>query len=151
MNNITKWLYSVVLGSIATFFGQYGLFLILVALAVVFDVITGLVKVKATGERLSSEKATKGFWKKIAFFVALLFGIFLDFAAVTVLLRAGVELGVDMPFALIICAYIILTESISISENLLAINPDIMPKWIIKLLRGSKEKIENKKGENENE
>ena len=76
---------------------------------------------------------------------------FLDFAAVTVLLHAGVELGIDMPFALIICAYIILTESISISENLLAINPDIMPKWIIKLLRGSKEKIENEKGENENE
>ena len=103
MNNITKWLYSVILGSIATFFGQYGLFMILVAVAVVFDVITGLV---------------------------------------TVLLRAGVELGVDMPFALIICAYIILTESISISENLLAINPDIMPKWIIKLLRGSKDKID---------
>ena len=48
MNNITKWLYSVVLGSIATFFGQYGLFIVLVALAVVFDIITGLVKVKAT-------------------------------------------------------------------------------------------------------
>ena len=43
MNNITKWLYSAILGSIATFFGQYGLFLILVALVVVFDVITGWV------------------------------------------------------------------------------------------------------------
>ena len=142
MNNITKWLHSVILGSIATFFRQYGLFLILVALAVVFDVITGLVKVKATGGKLSSKKATRGFWKKIAFFAALLFGIFLDFASVTVLLHAGVELGVDMPFALIICAYIILTESMSISENLLAINPDIMPKWIVNLLRGSKGKID---------
>ena len=66
MDNWFKWLWSVILGGLATFFGQYGLFIALVAVAVVLDVITGLVKVKATGEGLSSDKATKGFWKKIS-------------------------------------------------------------------------------------
>ena len=120
------------MGGLAAFFGQYGLFIVLVAIAVVLDVITGLVKAKATGNGLSSEKATKGFWKKISLFVGLLFGIFLDYAAATVLLHTGVNIGIDMPFALIICAYIIINEAISISENLYLTNPDSFPKWISK-------------------
>lgn len=151
MDNWFKWLLSVLVGGLATFFGQYGLFIVLVAVAVVLDVITGLVKAKAIGEGLSSDKATKGFWKKISLFVGLAFGIFLDYAATTVLIHAGVNMKIDMPFALIICAYIILNESISIGENLIAIDPGNMPPWVVKLLRGSKGKIENEKGENENE
>lgn len=151
MDNFTKWLLSVITGALAAFFGQYGLFIVLVAVAVVLDVVTGLIKAKATGEGLSSGKANKGFWKKISLFVGLLFGIFLDYAAATVLIHAGVNMKIDMPFALIICAYIILNESISIGENLIAIDPGNMPPWVVKLLRGSKGKIENEKGENENE
>lgn len=113
-------------------------------MAVVLDVITGLVKAKATGEGLSSDKATKGFWKKISLFMGLLFGIFLDYAASTVLLHTGVNIGIDMPFALIICAYIIINEAISIAENLYLTNPDSFPKWISKLLKVAKDKIEEK-------
>ena len=77
MGNWFKWLISVITGGLAAFFGQYGLFIALVAVAVVLDVITGLIKAKATGEGLDSGKATKGFWKKISLFVGLAFGIFL--------------------------------------------------------------------------
>ena len=142
MDNFTKWLLSVITGALAAFFGQYGLFIVLVAVAVVLDVVTGLIKAKATGEGLSSQKANKGFWKKISLFVGLLFGIFLDYDAETVLIHAGVNIKIDMPFALIICAYIILNESISIGENLIAIDPGNMPLWVVKLMRGSKGKID---------
>ena len=151
MDNFTKWLLSVITGALAAFFGQYGLFIVLVAVAVVLDVVTGLIKAKATGEGLSSEKANKGFWKKISLFVGLMFGIFLDYTASAVMIHAGIKMQIDMPFALIICAYIILNESISIGENLIAIDPGNMPPWVVNLLRGSKGKIENEKGENENE
>ena len=144
MDNIIKWLVSVILGGLAAFFGQYGLFIVLVAVAVVLDFATGLIKAKATGEGLSSKKATKGFWKKISLFVALAFGIFLDYAVATVLTQAGVNIGIEMPFALIICAYIIINEAISISENLYLTNPDSFPKWISKLLKVAKDKIEEK-------
>ena len=50
MDNFTKWLLSVITGALAAFFGQYGLFIVLVAVAVVLDVVTGLIKAKATGE-----------------------------------------------------------------------------------------------------
>lgn len=142
MNNITKWFYSVVLGSIATFFGQYGLFIILVALAVVFDIITGIVKAKATGEGLSSEKARKGFWRKITLFVALAFGIFLDYAAEKVIISTGITLSIGMPFALIVSAYIIINESISIFENLYLANPEAFPPSVGRILKVAKKKIE---------
>ena len=129
MHDVYKWAISVIGGAVAAFFGQYGLFIALVALAVVLDVITGLVKAKATGEGLSSKKANRGFWRKMALFVALAFGIFLDYAAAAVLVHVGVNLGGELPFALIISAYIIINEAISISENLYLTNPDSFPKW----------------------
>jgi toxin secretion/phage lysis holin len=146
MHDFYKWLFSALSGAVAAFFGQYGLFIALVALAVVLDVITGIVKAMATGEGLNAAKARKGFWRKIALFVALIFGIFLDFAASTVLLHTGVALGsqTDMPFALIVCAYIIINEAISIAENLYLTNPDSFPPQIGKWLKVAKKEIEQK-------
>jgi len=142
MNSVSKWAASIITGAAAAFFGQYGLFFALVAAAVVLDVITGLVKVKATGEGLSSKKASRGFWKKMSLFAALTFGIFLDYAASHVLLSAGVVIGVETPFALIICAYIIINEAISIGENLYLSNPDSFPKWIAKRLKVARDGME---------
>lgn len=146
---IGKWIIATLSGAVAAFYGQYGLFFGLVAVAVIFDVITGLVKSKATGEGLSSDKARKGFWRKIALFVGLTFGIFLDFSARLVLVKVGVNIGIDFPFALIVCAYIIINESISIAENLYLTNPDSFPKWIADRLKVAKEQIDQKKEEKE--
>lgn len=151
MDNSSKWLISIICGTVATFFQQYGLFIVFVSLAIVFDCMTGLIKAKTIGEGLTSQKGWKGFWKKISLLVGLLFGIFLDYAIPLLFARAGLTLGVDLPFALIICAYIVLNESISVCENLYLINPNIMPKWIIKLLKGSKSRLDEEKSREEKE
>lgn len=151
MGNSSKWLISIICGTVATFFQQYGLFIVFVSFAIVFDCITGLIKAKTIGEGLTSQKGWKGFWKKISLLVGLFFGIFLDYAVPLLFARAGLTLGVDLPFALIICAYIVLNESISVCENLYLINPNIMPKWIIKLLKGSKSRLEEEKDKKEKE
>ena len=140
-----KWLLSVVFGFIATFFENYGLFIVLVVSAIVLDFVTGIIKAKATDEGLSSKKAWKGFWRKVALLAGLSFGIFLDYAVATVLAEAGIAINVSMPFSLVIACYIVLNECISIAENLYLINPYIMPKWISKFLRVAKEDLENKK------
>lgn len=139
MENLFKWILSIVGGALAAFFQQYGLFIVLVAIAVVMDFITGVIKAKATGEGLSSARAWQGFWKKIALFVGLFFGIFLDYVMLTVLAQANITINVKLPFALIIACYIVLNESISIAENLVMINSDIMPKWVSKLLKVAKD------------
>ena len=148
MADSIKRLLSVIMGIIAAFWGEYGLFLVLVAVAVVLDVITGIVKAKATDEGLSSEKARKGFWRKMTLFVALGFGVFLDFAAELVISSTGITLSVGMPFALIVSAYIIINESISIFENLYLANPDAFPKSVGRILKVAKKKIDEDGAEN---
>ena len=139
-----KLILSIIAGSVATFFQQYGVLIVLVAVAIVFDLVTALIKVKASdNDAWSSTKCRKGLFKKLALLVGMAFGFFLDWFIPYVLLYLNVSMPFNMPFSMIICFYIVLNESISICENLYAANPEIMPKWIVKLLTNAKEKIDN--------
>lgn len=131
-------------GLTATFFKQYGLLLALVTAAVALDFATGVIKAKATGTGLDSKIARRGFWRKIALFVALAFGIFLDLMAATLFVEAGIEFDLNMPFALIISSYITINECISIAENLYLINPHCLPAAIAKLLSVAKSDLNDK-------
>lgn len=145
-----KWLLSVLLGLILSFTQKYGIMIIFVAVAIVFDFITGLIKANIKGE-LSSDIGRKGFFKKIALLVCLFFGFFLDYVIPYMCGSIGVKIPFDTPFGLIICFYIVMNECISICENLYACDPGIMPKWIVKVLKSAKEQIDEKGGSaNEN-
>jgi toxin secretion/phage lysis holin len=135
---------AVLLGSLATFCKQYCLIIALVAVIVFLDWLTGIIKAKIAGTGWNSERGHDGFWKKMASFVALAFGIFMDFF-IPVALKTGanVELPFQSPFGMMIGVYIIFNECISICENLYHINPKIMPKFIIKLLEEAQSKLES--------
>lgn len=139
-----KWIISAVTGAVATFFHQYGVIIGAVLIVIAIDCVTGLIKAKANDEGWDSKKASKGFWKKIALIVALAFGMSLDFFVPMVLLKIGVTIPYDLPFALVIGSYIVLNECISICENMYLINPDIIPQWIVKILKVAKDNINNK-------
>lgn len=139
-----RYLIATIGGFIATITQQYALILVCVIVAIVFDVITGLIKSKVTGEPWSSKRGTIGFWKKVALLVAFTFGIFLDYFIPVALSTASITLPFSTPFGLIIGVYITLNESISICENLYEINPMTLPKWIVKLLKASSDKINDK-------
>ena len=146
-----KWLLSIIGGAISVFAKQYAMILIFVAIVITLDVITGLIKAKATGEGISSKKGTKGFYKKLALFIGLFFGFFLDYFIPYMLQSIGVTLPISGAiFGMIIGCYIVINESISIAENLYLTNPDILPKWIVKLLNSAKDQID-KKGEVDHE
>lgn len=131
-----KFLGAFLLGMIASFCKQYGLVIALVLVLIVMDCITGLIKAKVTGEKWDSKKGTKGFWKKMALICALFFGVALD-AVIPFVLQLGLDVSLpfNAPFGLIVGAYIILNESISICENLYAANQAIIPGWIVRLLK----------------
>lgn len=137
-------IFSVVLGLIGTFLEQYGLLIALVAVSIVFDLVTGLMKAKVDPNNAwSSEKCMKGLYKKLALLVGMFFGFFLDWFIPQVLLYVNVTLPFNMPFAMILSFYIVLNECISVCENLYAINPEIMPKWIVNLLTSVKDRLVN--------
>lgn len=146
MNEAEKFIVSILLGIWATFFDKYAMVLGFIIIAIVLDLITGLIKAKVTGERWKSKKGYKGFWKKISLLVAFAFGVFLDYYIPYVLDKiVSTELPFNSPFALIIGAYIVLNESISVCENLYEINPHTLPQWIKSLLSNANDTI-NKKG-----
>ena len=139
-----KWLISIIMGLITTFFEQYGILILLVGAAIVFDLVTALIRVKASENDVwSSEKCRKGLFKKLALLVGMSFGFFLDLFLPYVLSYMSITLPFPMPFGMIVSFYIVLNESISVCENLYATNPEIMPKWIVNLLTNIKDRLEN--------
>lgn len=133
---------SIVGGLISTYFQQYGIIFIFVAIAICFDVITGLVASAYNGIPITSDRARRGFWKKVCFLLAVFLGIFMDAFIPQLVLMVGIKLPFNLPFGCIISIYVILTEAISIAENIFKVNQESMPKWIIGLLKGYKNKIE---------
>ena len=143
-----KWFISAICGMVTVFFEQYGILIALVAIAIVFDFITGLLKAKVSeNEVWSSSKCRAGFFKKIALLVALFFGFFLDWFIPYTLTYVNITLPFAMPFSMVIAFYIVLNESISVCENLYAVNPEIMPQWIVNLLTNVKGKLADTKQE----
>lgn len=137
---------SAILGAMATLAEAYIVLVILVAAAIVLDVITGLVKCFATGEKLSSEKGQKGFWKKIMLLMALLFAFFLDVSLPAIMDVVKIQTPFDksLLFGSIVGVYIILNESISICENIIKANKMALPKWLKKLFQDAKKDIDER-------
>lgn len=137
-----KWLLSILCGLLSAFTKQYGMIIAFVAIAVVFDWITGIIGEKAVGHAITSKKGTIGFWKKMALFAALFFGFFLDYFIPYCLEKISLELPIKgAVFGMIIGCYIVINECISICENIYKANPGILPQWIITMLILAKTQI----------
>ena len=85
----------------------------------VIDVFTGVLKAVKNKE-LNSTKAREGIYKKASFILFIAFGYLADYA------MDYVNMGFNLPAATTICALIIVTEAISVLENLGKINPDLV-------------------------
>ena len=85
----------------------------------VIDVFTGVLKAVKSKE-LNSTKAREGIYKKASFILFIAFGYLADYAMVYV------NMGFNLPAAATICTLIIVTEAISVLENLGQINPDLV-------------------------
>jgi len=143
-----KWLISALLGVVATFTDQYGIMIVLVIVAILFDVVTGIIKAHINGN-VNSKSGTIGFFKKIALLVCLFFGFFLDYMIPYMCSQVAIEIPFKTPFGLIMCFYICLNEAISVCENLYACDSAIMPKWIVKALLSAKDKLDQEEDDNE--
>lgn len=85
----------------------------------VIDVFTGVLKAVKNKE-LNSTKAREGIYKKASFILFIAFGYLADYA------MDYVDVGFSFPAAATICTLVIVTEAISVLENLGQINPDLV-------------------------
>lgn len=100
------------------------------------DVFTGVLKAVKNKE-LNSTKAREGIYKKTSFILFIAFGYLADYA------MDYVNIGFNLPAAATICTLVIVTEAISILENLGQINPDL-----VKLVAPFLSALNKKEGEN---
>lgn len=92
------------------------------------DLVTGIVGAIRGGEQIKSSKLRDGLFKKVGFIFCYTLGIAINYAESYLTLPFGVDL---MP---IICTYAIITEVVSIVENISKINPDILPEKLKELI-----------------
>ena len=115
------------------------IFTMVVACAILADIITGLVKAWAT-KTLDSQVLRKGLLHKFSeiFLCGIAYGA--EYAT------HYIPIDVSIPLFNVTCGYIVLMETISVFENLTIINPDLS-KFIGKYLDSNK----SRKVEKENE
>jgi toxin secretion/phage lysis holin len=100
------------------------------------DVFTGVLKAVKNKE-LNSTKAREGIYKKASFILFIAFGYLADYA------MDYVNMGFNLPAAVTICTLVIVTEAISVLENLGKINPDL-----VKLVAPFLSALNKKEGDN---
>lgn len=97
--------------------------LICAALAgIVLDVVSGLARAVMHKE-LSSEKMRLGLWHKAGFVGLIILGAYVEW--VQGVMDVSSYIGFTLPTLGAICIYIVITEIISITENLIGLNPEI--------------------------
>lgn len=107
----------------------------IILVALVFnglDLVTGIVGALREGEQIKSSKLRDGLFKKVGFVFCYALGVLINYTETFLTLPFGVDL---VP---VICTYAIITEVVSIIENISKINSDILPDKL-KALIGYKE------------
>ena len=103
----------------------------IIVVALVFnglDLITGIVGAIRDGEQIKSSKLRDGLFKKVGFIFCYTLGVLINYAENFLTLPFGIDL---VPA---ICTYAIITEVVSIVENISKINPDLLPDKLKELI-----------------
>lgn len=103
----------------------------IILVALVFnglDLVTGIVGAIRDGEQIKSSKLRDGLFKKVGFIFCYALGIIINYA------ESYLTLPFDVDLVPVICAYAIVTEVVSIVENISKINPDILPEKLKELI-----------------
>lgn len=88
---------------------------------IVLDFVTGLIKAFKK-KKYTSKVMREGLFHKCGSVLCIVFGVLVDYA------QTFIDIGVNVPVAVAICAYITLMECGSVIENIGDINPQIVPK-----------------------
>lgn len=99
-------------------FAGCALIIIIACIFIVFDILTGIaggIKEKA----LNSTALREGLWHKTGFIGLILLAYLLEVGSLYI------DLDFEIPSITVICVYIIITECVSIFENLCILNPEI--------------------------
>ena len=94
---------------------------------IALDFITGMIKAIASGS-FKSSMMRQGLFHKSGELLCIMLGVLVQYA------EGFLDLGVNLPVAGAICTYIVLMEIGSAIENIGAINPELVPSKLRKII-----------------
>lgn len=107
----------------------------IVCISVILDIVSGLMQA-VYNHTVSSTKLRNGAYHKLSYFFVI---------ALTLLIEYGMnylDLGFTLQMFPAVCAYIVLTEIVSITENIVKLNPELADSPIFKLLSSNQKRRE---------
>lgn len=141
-----KYFAALLGGAVMSYLGQYRFVYLMVAAAVLLDLISGMAAAVINGAGLSSKTAYRGLLKKLMLLFSVGFGTFLDVLLPWCGEMVGLHIESGLMFSAVISVYICIGESISILENIYKSTGRQLPEWIGNLLLVAKEKINKENG-----
>lgn len=93
--------------------------LIITLIMIVLDLVSGFIGALKE-KKVQSEKLRQGLWHKSGFIGLIVLAYIIEYASMRF------DLGFQVPTVIAVLIYIIVTEAISIFENLCVLNPDLV-------------------------
>lgn len=140
--NVTKGAVALVLAAVGAYFRELTGPLVVLALVMAADYISGLARAWAN-RTLSSRTGVLGIVKKVAYLFVVGVAIVCDWVIQTAADRAGLDLGGFYMFGLLVTVWLILNECISILENIAELGVPL-PGFLLKLVARLKKTAEEK-------
>lgn len=106
----------------------------LTAILITLDYITGIIKALAT-RSMSSSKMRAGLYHKAGYVVVIALAFLLEHG------QQFVNLGFTVPLIAPVCLYIILAEVVSVLENAVALNPELINAGVFKIFVNSNDAL----------
>ena len=93
--------------------------LIITAVMIVLDIVFGFAGAVRCKD-VQSSKLRDGLWHKAGFVGLIVLAYVIQYAA------AYADLGFEVPSVMAVCVYVIVTEMVSVIENLCVLNPNLV-------------------------
>lgn len=130
------------LGALAAYFNVLLIPLVVLAVVMVIDYVTGMAGAAYSG-KLSSRVGVLGILKKAGYLALVAVGMVADYLIGSALLKIGIDLQINYCFGMIITVWLIINELISILENLGELDVPL-PVFLVNIIKSLKNKVEEK-------
>jgi len=125
--------------------------LVILALMMVIDYITGMLASKAEAIQhpddsnygWSSKKGVLGILKKVAYLAVIVVAVCLDHVLISSVTHMGIQVPTNVIFGLIVTVWFILNEMLSIIENAGRMGADV-PDWLARYVAVIKGRVDKK-------
>jgi toxin secretion/phage lysis holin len=133
---------SAALAAFASYLGALAVPIIVLMVMMVIDYLSGMSAAWSEGT-LSSKLGAKGIVKKVGYMALIVVAMGVDYLIYSGIAAAGINVGYNMWFGLLVAVWLIINEMISILENLGRLGVPI-PEFLKKIIGRLKTSAERK-------